>query len=583
MRSLLVVLACSFPFTAPPAQTQPNGGAARLFKSIPMGELMAQGPGTTDRGLPLGILCGGFREPDAYRSSLVGTPVPGGNAQDANVIDQLVRQLTPGVNFDEGLSLEWHGAVLFANGPAESVRALETTTRRLVHSLYRPLRVTAELYRLPGETRVPAVLGKDRGDWTRSAQRLWLAAVTVRSGSTARLEQYEDVSFVARCSVEVAQEARIGAPAVEQLFEGVGLRVTPHCLTGSTDLVLFCQFALSEQREPMTQCPSGMEDVPSIDVPHLDAVSGTFSGRIEAGGALVLSIRNAADLGPSYAMLVTAEPAAVAPQDAIEPGFFPVGAFLSPALAHRFSSDTSSESPGAHKVSATEEVASETQLDPDALMNLINNAVPQAGGEDTSLEMVGDHVWAHAKDARRDEMAKFLRHLQDQWFQTARVETLTVREPEPAGDGALARAPGGGTLHRALSFPALFGRHHVIVAGQESTAMGTYLVEIAQKSSISVPQVDSRFSGMVLKVHPYATQTGLGVDVTLDSVTAQKPRRRPRETKDGSDVYLARTQQATFEHHGPVPAGELALGEGVSATADQTRLRTKHSLRIGQQ
>jgi hypothetical protein len=539
--------------------------AARLLKMISVRELVTAAP--EPPGLPLGILCGGFV--DRRNVSLFARNEPDPLLDESKLVD-LLRTGTRGADVDS--LVETRGGTLFLRGPADGVRAVEATLRRVANSFHHPLRVTAELYRLPADARVPPVLGRERGEALRGATRTWSATALVRSGELADLGQHEHAGYVARVDSEVAQESRIGVPHVARLFEGIGVQVEPHVLAGTTDLVLYCQMAFGEQRAPMASCQTGMEDQPSVDQPQLDALSGSFSGRIEAGGALVLALRAPRDVGPSLALVVGAEALAAANQDGFEPGVLPIGALQSMALSQPVT-------PAAEPIDVGENEApdlpnvldvgeeGEVLFESDAVHALVQGSI---GDDNLQIETVGQHLLVGGKV---DETLKLLRHVQDQWLQTARVEATLVREAEGANE------PAGGQF--SLTFPALLRRQHVVVAGRETTALSSYCVEIAQKSAMSTPNSVPLFSGVVVRLHAYPAVRGLGADAVVDWTQSPPPRRRPRETKDGSDIYLGRVQRARFAHHGPLPPnGELAFGEGFPWIVEQTRSRTRHALRV---
>jgi hypothetical protein len=559
--------------------------AAREIRHVPIREWIATSPAPL---MPrLGSFLGFLPPPDpAY--FLLGSLEEDRQLIGRETIADLVRRFSP-VDWDEpDLELGVEGSTLRISGPPDKVHLVEATVSKLTRAMVHNLRIQAELYRISENRDFPALATSDQLDGiSRGLQRIWVASATCPSGNVISLSKDRTTNYVYDVNVEVAQEAKIGDPQIAALFEGIRIAVEPHVLTESSDLVLYTQFAFGEQRQPLVSRGSGHNDMPSLDVPSVNSNSGVFSGRVRNGGALLLSVQGESAGGGSMLLVVSATRQDSDDSTGEELGIFPVSALLSPALrltVTNTSDDSYTESPFRLE-HAERQDRSLGPRDQDGMFNLISNALGFDDGEELSIQ--GGHVIVKGRPETRRSAMRIVRGLQDQWLTAARVALHTTLHEVHFSDTVFPKGGAGPvagaevrSLHR-ITFPALLGRPHTVIRGHESTVIRDIDVEIAQNSSISDPIVDQIFSGVILSLYVFPQQRGVGIETELDLLHVPAPQRRPRETKDGGDLYLPRTARSRFSHSGSVPSGQdLFLGEGPTMRIGQRSFRTRQTLRI---
>lgn len=500
----------------------------------------------------------------------------------------LVRQLTGDALDEFEVSIEVVGATMRVSGPPDQLRLVEDTVHQLTTTMVHSLQLRAELFRVPEARLFPASAAKADLDRIRSGlQRIWSGSASCESGRTVSLNKDLITAYVYDVDVEIAQDAKIGDPVTAELFEGVRLLIEPHALTSSSDLVLYAQFAFGELREPTGNRPTGVKDLPSLDVPHLDCNSGTISGRISDGGALLLSVQGDPAGGGNMLLMITAQHQGQANSDGDTFSAFPVSALLSQSMRTNVAnSPPDEEEPGGELLNLKPTTEGEGALgprDPGGLLDLIHATV---NTEDEMLMMSRKHLLVSGSKATRQAVRDIVQRLQERWLKTARVDVQTTMKEMYYGHSAFPKAgattnnDAPRTLHH-ITFPALLGRPHSMIRGHETTVIRESEVEIAQKSSLSDPIIGKIFSGVVLSFYAYPQQRGLGVESDLDLFDVATPRRRASETKDGGDLFLPSMGRARFNHRGPASSGaDLVLGEGPTVRIGDRNFRTRQVLRV---
>ncbi|MEM7202150.1 MAG: hypothetical protein AAF628_17915 [Planctomycetota bacterium] len=564
---------------APLMAQQPDGGG-RVLRHLPIREWVAASRSSmsSHTTLPLGSMIqerhfGRFWESGDMTGFLL-TPPREASRLSADVmvdlLDPLLEELGEVLVSAEGSSL-----VLI--GPPEGVRKVETQVRELVAGMVRAVRIRASLFELTDDRALPAVAEANQiGTLTRGLPELWSGTTVGYSGAVMSLGRSRTTSLVLDVDVEVSEKAGIGDPDVAGLFDGVSLAVEPHVLAGSSDLVVFCQFACAEQPQPVMTRATGVRDMPSLDVPVVDAISGSMSGRVRNQGALLLSARGEGSGGRSVLLVVRAEAAPVTTKsDTV--WVAPVSGLLSKALREQVVNEPMEWQNCPLRLDGEED--SSQWLGPrdrDDLEEMLREAL--SPDDDADLVMIGNSAILRAEANTRVAAERVLVGLQDELLRTVAVTARTIAEETATGE---AKDPAGGAVH-AVTFPALLARPHVLVRGRETTAVTGIDVEIAKNSTMSNPMVDRVFSGLFLSCYAYPGLSGLGVEATIDVIHTAPPRRRPRESEAGGDLYLPRTARARLRHAGAVPAETepMHLGDGPVLELADRAVRTSQTLRV---
>ena len=482
------------------------------------------------------------------------------------------------------------GGALMVTGSPDHVKTIENSLAHLRAALVQRIRVQANLYRIPSARTLPALSAANQtASLTEGLQLIWSGTSVCRAGNQTTLSQERYSSYLRDVDVEVAQGARTGDPVVESAFEGVRLIVEPHVMTGTEDLTLFCQFALGERNGPFASRSTGVADLPSVDVPDLDICSGTFSGRVTDGGALLLSLQGADEAGGNMLLTVNVKRLTQMPATSNDTTFFPISAFTSKSMRRWVTSDTdaaTSNPPTPLRMSVSETTKHSHGLNTAKEIEALILEMTGVGDEngEFALELAG-HLAIRAPQARRDAIRSLLVGLQDRWLRTVSmtVETELLAEADSGSvfpASAIQTTTASDRKLHAVTFPALLGRSHVLVKGRETTAIHDFQVEIAQEKSIADPVLTSLFNGVICSTFPYRVEEGIGAKLDLSIHHAPSPTRRATELADGGDLYLE--QINTFEAmlNGKIDvASDLQLGLGPSVEIGGNHYRSRNVLR----
>lgn len=571
-------IAFLLPFVAPVLQGQEPTN--RILRTIPIRDLIGV---ASPLSPPLLGSFLGFGNRDVTHSVLAASDRRLSIIDVDDVQGMMVNELCPKAFEDGHVSLTRHGSVLFLTGTEAAVKEVDAALQALRRALIQPVRVRASLYRIPDARELPAFAAADAlAALTAQLPLVWSAETTVNSGLQAALVADRRTRYVRDFEVEVAQSSHVGDPKVDELFEGVHLVAEPHALVGTDDLVLYGQFAFGEQHGPIETRDTGVKGYPSIDVPEVDVNSGSFSGRIANGGALLMSVRSPQGYASSLLLVVQAATVAAAQPPAAEFAFFPITALTSDALRHYIQRARSPE-----VLDRLMLMAGDTDsdyfgpLNTDELSSMLSEADDEADG----LRAVHrSHVVV--RGAQRIKFTNdLLRSLQQRWLTNTQVEVQTRLLPGEVGTAALegAALTPATELLQAVSFPALAGRAHVFVSGRETTAIADYDVEIAQKATANNPIIDNPFSGLIVSCLPYPEpEPGMvGARLDIDATHVPLAPRRPLEQSNGGDLQATQSSAARFTHNGGlVPGREIVFGHGPIVRVGGQGRRTQISARI---
>ncbi len=523
-----------------------NGDAPveRLLTFVPIQDLVAPPPSHTFlHALPVGDLL-------SVRPRLLL----------AHTDEQFPTRITPDelssliqtISGDEGNLYIGHTATqMQIAGPPESVRRAEAIARALVATLSARVTVQAELHRVAAGAKLPALASNDElGKVLGPQTLLWAGSANGRIGHPVAVRNERRTRYVRDADVEVAQDSKIGDPQVEVLFEGVGLLVEAHALAGSDDFVLFCQFALGERVGPTVTHDIGIRESPILEAPLLQACSGTMSGRVAPGRALVLHGQVADQ--PGQVLVVRATRAAPRPDRPTE--LIPVSGLLTGAFAHRLAGpqlELQLEHADADDAAIAEIEAGWLGFaSPDELTGALEEAL-LLSERDCAVTFVGSQLVLTGPQAPRDEVLRLVTHWQSRWLRNGEVRC----------DSDRVDAQGNRTNRHRIGFPMLVGRQVYVASGHQTTAVVDYDVEIAQEAAIANPIVWTLFDGLVVRG---ALRDGIDdVHANLDiTSSAFGPiERRSLEIKDGGSLYLGQELRARYRCDAPVESGQrIELG-----------------------
>jgi hypothetical protein len=553
---------------APQARAQEP---ARVLRMVSVRELASPAP--EHRAPPFGSFLG-FASDSEASQPLLG---PGPASLQPGDIAALVGQLRESLQ----VSISNRGSVLMLTGAEDDVRQAEGLVDRLRAAMVREIRLDAALYRLATQQAFPAVATADAlARLTAGLPRVWSASATVHAGMRAALASTRLTSYVRDVEGEVAQDSQIADPKVDRAFEGVHVLIEPHSLVRSKELVLIGQFAFGERRGPFENRRTGVKDHPSIDVPFLDVNSGTFSGRLAEGGALLVGVRSAHAYASNLLLTVQATATEPGAQPADDIAIFPVSALISGALRSKSRPVQGALSP----LEFVHDEAAEDYFGPRNTDELLAT-LEESGLQEGYRAERGGYLIVRGTAAERELAADVLQSFQDRWLRTVQVETETLLLG--ATDGGVFSADDAmnapGELLHGVSFPALLGRSHAIVSGRETTTVADFDVEIAQEARFANPTVRPLFDGMLLSCLPYpgAAQGAIGAQLELEVFHTLPTERRALEMLVGGDLYLPQTSAARFAHDGSLVAGrDLVLGAAPEVRVGARPQRTAQILRI---
>lgn len=557
------------------ATSSPDAARARVVRVIPLRQWMA--PTTPVEPPPLGSFLGFPNGSPGL--SLLDQP-QGRRLLDSSVMQQLLQVFLPELGTGElDVDLRFLDSSLLVLGNAEHVKRLEETVQTLTAAMTHPVQLRAALYRLPADRSVPVVVDHaGLGKATQGLDELWSSSGSCTAGAVTALGRSRTTPYVYDFDVEVAQKAEIGDPKIADLFEGVRIVVQPHVLTGSSDVVLFAQFAIGEQTQPLQTRVSGEKDVPTLDVPDIETASGVFSGRVHSGGALLVTLQGAERASDSMLLVLEAE-RQDAPGKGEPIGVLPVSALLTRSLQYPLTASMSTDS--TLTLQPEERSDAEGLRDPSDLLGLLQSVTPQL--DNAYVGVYGGHLVVHDTDGALAAATEVIEGLQETWLRTAAVTATTTMVPAPAGgevflSGPRAESAAAPQVLYRIAFPALIGRSHTVVRGHQTTAIRDYDVEIAQKASIADAIVQGVFSGVVVRAFVHPELAGTTADLTLDLAYMPQPVRRPTELRD-CDRFVSEQRHAHFDRTTEVGA-QVDFGEGPIVELAGRNFRTRQQVTV---
>ncbi len=569
--SLLVTTCMTLANLLPQADPNP----ARVVRDIPIRDWL----GVADAVPPprLGSLLG-FRD---QTTDLLGLREENERLIDPDFITDIAYEQAPEEFDDETMTVSLQGMTLRLTGPRDRVAEVERELQRIASAMVRHVRLRATLYGIEDEREVPIVATAEQfAAVTAGLPELWSGRSTCVSGNAAALHNTRATGYVYDYDVEVAQSSNIGDPKTRSLLEGVQLTVEPHALIGTEELAVFAQFCVGELRGPIETRNIGVDDMPSLHVPHVNTTSGAFSGRIPNGGALLVTVRGAPEAGSRFVLALSAS--ADAPPAGGGTAVLPVSAMLTDALTARVLK-VREDYDQPESMVAAEDWGAEDRLDESSLEDQVRSLL-QLEDHD-GLRLTGNFLLLRAgADVQRDA-AQLLAAMQDRQLRTARVRLHTALVPAHAAAAFATAAQGAAdslpaTLHE-ITLPMLIERQHAVVRGHETTQVRDFDVEIAQKSAVANPIVMPVFSGTQNTMMVYPTASGPAAELRVDLTYSSPPKRHATEAKTGGDLYLSAEHTANLGHTGPLANNQpLSLGDGPLVQIGAQTYRARQSVRV---
>lgn len=556
----------------PQADHTPTRAAlARAMKVIPVADLVAAMP--LPHALPLGSLIGmNPHDEDG------GAGVLGGDEERVmhrvTELADLVRSMTPLAWDDGNASVDLVGSSLILTGAPDQIHLIEQAVGQIVAVLGEAARVRAAVFaadHLEPQAAAAESYTEAFARYTKQCGRpLWEGNASAYPSQIIELGVHRVTPYIADCEVEIAQSSALANPVVVGMHEGTRLQVELHALAGSSDLVLFCHYALGEKLavRPVSLGPD--RALPTLQSPEMATTLGSVSGRIANGGCLSVHLAGALE-GRALVLLLGAERTPVAPAQQREAGVWPISAFLSTALRRQVVPRVSDDSPLGRLSSPTVSVCEEPlpAVEP-AQAELWHDLLTRALGDgDVGVSVLENgFVRVHGDAAAREVAARLIETYQDQFLKTVDVELRT------AGDA-------GAPAFRSVVTPALLGRSQYLVHGIETTTVTDAEVEVAQKAGISDPQVRRQFSGIVAQVQVYPGRArDLGTRAWVEVVQTAAPTSFAMGTEKGVTLQQAAVTRATFRHSGLMPSGTLDLGETGELVVGRERVRARQGIAV---
>lgn len=478
------------------------------------------------------------------------------------------------------------GSRLALSGPKPTVDRAVGIVRMLESTVAAPIVVEARLFALEdGDDLGTSIPKGDTARWFGSSEAVrWSSRSATRSGLTTVLSQERYRHYLRDCDVEVAEDQSISDPRVTSLFEGIHLKVEPHALPGSDALVLYCDAALGEVFGEIETRSTGVTEMATLDVPRLANNHASFSGRIENGGALVVTFTGDGSAGTRYALAVSARRETNEPQDA-HLAVWPISAITSWSLSTRVGVNDMRYGEDDHSIFPLRENESSSAIDTDTVLEMLFHVLqPSLDNDEAHVDASGGWVFVIGADSVRATALRALVTMHDQWVRSAQCECVSWLSEVVAGvDGTFGGRMVGGrgsVLHR-VRFPVVMGRPHFVLRGIESTVLQDVQVEIAQEASGTDPVVASTFAGLFASIQVFDSLGGMAASANVEVSHVGSPQRRAAETRHGGNLFLSDTSRSRFVHNGAVSSGQvIELGDAGVVTRGAKRYQIRQSIQV---
>jgi hypothetical protein len=362
--------------------------------------------------------------------------------------------------------------------------------------------------------------------------------------------------------VEIAQQSSASYPVLDAFFEGTAVALEVHSLASSQDLVLYAQFACGQRRGEPRALLDGNALHPALDVPDLDAMFGTMSGRIASGGAIALCASGHTAGGPQRVLLLSAR-YSTPPVDASLGGtaLLPISALTSNALhVHARTPPITYRIEQENEYGVNVDESDQIpwgRVDTDVLMTMVRRVLgDEFENQGGSLSHSGPFLLIHGTRPQQGAVEALLSALQDRILVNAALRATAVWSE-------------GGTALHDVTMPMLQGRSGLLFRGRETTSLADMGLEVAQEASLHDPKIDLVQSGLWLRMRLTPGTPAPHAELSLLVRQASESRRRPLEPARIGDLHLIDVDVASWEHQGALfPDRDLELGDGPQVSID---------------
>ncbi|MEZ6195823.1 MAG: hypothetical protein R3F20_08850 [Planctomycetota bacterium] len=409
-------------------------------------------------------------------------------------VDRLLRRL------GEGLAEDWDVEALVIEGD-RSVADLLSGRKKVATDVFDALRDASE-------DRAPA-RGFLRGR-ARSGRRIALS-----SGAHRR--------FVGACDVEVAPSARVVDPRPLRVFEGLRIDVRPIGLGEGRCIV---QVSGESSRDFVTtEQDTGLPSIGRLQLPQISVERFAAEGVVSADRCLVVGIESAGRprllvVRARLASRVVPNPAAGTRRRTLA---IPIDALVRPPLSpSRLDLGVANGDPGPRATwgpSDGPNAAAPNPLDGDVAAEFLRSALGGAADRPTVFSS-GTHLWVQGDEGALAVARELTDALVEQGARHLRVELQEVRVPR-RGFGAMEKSEGenlGARLWRDIllergawiALEAAVGGVAELASGREFAFVSDYSSDVAEDAGVSVPVVQTGFTGLHVRVSPYGLVEGAG-------------------------------------------------------------------------
>lgn len=474
-----------------------------------------------------------------------------------SVID-LLRTLHAQALENQKLHLEALGTTLLAVGDAAEVAKVRELVQHAGPLLARSVVVELALWDATDREIPAAVLtASEFTRWSHAQTPLARSVTTTRVGATAALERMRWTRYVQDIGAEVAQKSSLTRPVMMEFGDGAHAVATIHALCGADEFAVHAQFVYGARRGVVRTLQTGMPGAADLEIPTLETACGAFSGRIQNGGALAVTLRGHASCGGQLIVTLRAS-GRTPPANTIHAGIgiFPCSALTSMALLGQLPDlDQRADGDGSMGFGC---------VDSSQMLDLVRAHV---GDEETQLREGQKFVVALGPPQALARVEAFVRGLQDRLVRNAIVRHVGTLEPTDNTAG------GSSPLLHEIVAPTLLGRQLTVVRCLETNAVTGIDICIAQESSSLDPVVTPLQSGCSLSARLAPQDDGMFLRLRANNHHAVVP--QARSVMPGGVVSTPEIARTITNHDGAVVNGQAAdHGNGPAITIDGRSYRS---------
>lgn len=404
---------------------------------------------------------------------------------DPSAVADFLQELNEEALSENQVALDVDGDSIVILGDSATIAALRKQVRDLSRVVGRPIEIEVAFWRPADGDPDSTILS--RADYERlaaSRRPAWRRTTTSRSSVPVALDSSRWTRYVSDVAVEIASKSAISRPQTDAFFEGSHVVVLPHALVGG-EFAAHVQFAWAERMGPVQRVTTGIPESAQLDAPSVASVCGGFSGRVDEGGALCVTMNGDESCGASGLLTVrlSSQTLPASPETA-GVGIFPISALTTPALNGRVAPPPSTGGmldPRDFEVHVGDNEGGFGYFERDRLLDLVISSLDDDEQSTTSLRTGGGHLVVHGAGDVIARVGTMLQALEDRLLATVTVDHRIDLEA-----GAADRSPP--PLHHLMA-PTLLGRYVTLARRAETTVIADLNVEVAEDSRAVDPTV----------------------------------------------------------------------------------------------